>query len=173
MCPRGSCDDRGVSAPLLTPLAAAIMHLPQPERALVVGCGDGEAALLLAREFPSARIRGVDAAADLVRAAQARVGLDPEGRVAFKPATPRHLPFPDQFFDLVAQLGGRPTPAEIVRVLRPGGHFVVVRLGPPDLRARLSERRLPRRLRAHRIEIEQEEERGDGKFWIARIDRHG
>ena len=47
-----------------------------------------------------------------VRAASARVGLDPEGRVAFKQGKPRRLPYPDDFFDLVADLRGPPGVAE-------------------------------------------------------------
>ncbi len=111
--------------PALTRLAAAVLHVPAPERALVVGCGDGEPVLFLAREFPSARVRGVDPSADLVRAASARVGLDPEGRVAFKQGGARKLPFPDAFFDLIVVFAGRPAPREIVRVLRPEGRLIL------------------------------------------------
>lgn len=115
--------------PALTRLAKAVLHVHAPERVLVVGCGDGEPVLFLAREFPSARVRGVERSADLVRAAGARVGLDPEGRVAFKLAKPRRLPFPDAFFDLVVVFDGRPAAAEIARVLRPDGRLIVSR--PP------------------------------------------
>ena len=76
--------------------------------------------LFLAREFPSARVRGIDPSAERVRAASARVGLDPEGRVAFKQSKPRRLPFPDDFFDLVVIFEGRPAAGEIARVMRPG-----------------------------------------------------
>ncbi len=48
-----------------------------------------------------------------MREASARVGLDPEGRVAFKVGKPGALPYPDDFFDLVVQLGGRPAAAEV------------------------------------------------------------
>ena len=75
---------------------------------------------------PAARVRGVDASAEAIREAVARIGLDPEGRVAFKQGRSRALPFPDDFFDLVAQAGGTPAPGEIARVLRPGGHLVLV-----------------------------------------------
>ncbi|HMI80174.1 MAG TPA: class I SAM-dependent methyltransferase, partial [Solirubrobacterales bacterium] len=81
-------------SPLLTPLAAAVLHVGDPERILQVECGDGEGALFLAREFPSARVRGVDRSAAAVRRAAGRVGLDPEGRIAFKQGAPRDLPFP-------------------------------------------------------------------------------
>jgi SAM-dependent methyltransferase len=116
-----------MSSPPLTPLAAAVLRVsPVPERVLEVECGDGDGVLFLAREFPVARVRGVDRSADLVRAATARVGLDPEGRVAFKVGRPRSLSYPDDFFDLVVQRNGRPPIAEIARVLRPGGHLILV-----------------------------------------------
>jgi hypothetical protein len=54
------------------------------------------------------------------------VGLDPEARVAFKQSESRTLPYPDEFFDLVTQAGGRLRPIEIARVLRPGAHVILV-----------------------------------------------
>lgn len=133
--------------PALTELARAVLDIPAPERALVCGCGDGEPVLFLAREFPSARVRGTDISSERVRAASARVGLDPEGRVAFKQATPRRLPFPDEFFDLVVVFDGRPAPGEIARVMRPEARLIVASSPPPGrlgaLRQRLWRRRLP------------------------------
>jgi SAM-dependent methyltransferase len=108
------------------PLATAAMHVPPPERALVVECREGEEVLLLAREFPAARVRGVDRSAEAIRRASAKVGLDPEGRAAFKQGAPRALPFPDEMFDLVAQVRGRLAVGEMLRVLRPGGHLIYV-----------------------------------------------
>jgi SAM-dependent methyltransferase len=116
-----------VPTPSLTALAAAVLYVPKgPERALEVECHDGEAVFFLAREFPAARVRGLDASAEAIEAAVAKIGLDPEGRVAFKRGDPRRLPYPDEFFDLVAQRAGRLHPAEIARVLRPDGHLVLV-----------------------------------------------
>ena len=54
-----------------------------------------------------------------------KVGLDPEGRIAFRVADAADLPYDDDSFDLVAQLNMPPFFAEIARVLRPGGHVVV------------------------------------------------
>ena len=114
-------------APALTALATAVLHVPgRPERILEIGCGSGDGVLFLAREFPSARVRGVDHSAEAIREAVARVGLDPEGRVAFKHATGRTLPYPDGFFDLVVQSDGPLRPGELARVLLPGGHLLLI-----------------------------------------------
>ncbi len=158
-----------VRAPPLTPLAAALLHVPAPERALVVNCGDGEAVLLLAREFPTARIRGVDPSPELVRQASARVGLDPEGRVAFKLGKPNGLPYPDAFFDLVAQVGGHPRAAELTRVLKPGGRLVLVGQSPAGPFASTRARLLHRRLGRSGVTPELTDSAGDGNFFVGRL----
>jgi ubiquinone/menaquinone biosynthesis C-methylase UbiE len=110
----------------LAPLAAALLHVkPAPERVLEVGTGTGAGALLLAREFPQASIRAVDFAEEMIRTAAGKVGLDPEGRVAFRVADAADLPYGDDSFDLVAHLNMPPFVAEVDRVLRPGGHVIV------------------------------------------------
>lgn len=131
----------------LTRLATAVLDVPTPERALVVGCGDGEPVLFLAREFPSVRVRGTDPSAGRVRAASARVGLDPEGRVAFKQSKSGRLPFPDDFFDLVVIFEGRPRAGEVARVMRPEGRLILASSPPSGrlagARERLWRSRLP------------------------------
>jgi SAM-dependent methyltransferase len=110
----------------LTPLAAAVLHVDRtPERILDVGCGTGEGTLFFAREFPQARVRGLDLAEEMIGAAVAKVGLDPEGRIAFKVGDAAALPYPDDSFDLVALLNMPPFFDELVRVLRPNGHVIV------------------------------------------------
>ena len=114
------------SASYLAPLAAGLLHVPpNPERVLDLGTGTGDAALLLAREYPQASVRGVDLSEEMVRRAQKRIGLDPDGRVAFRVADAASLPYDDGSFDLVAQLNMPPFYRETARVLRPGGHFVI------------------------------------------------
>lgn len=158
-------------APPLTPLAAAVLHVPlPPERALVIGAGDGEAAFFIAREFPAARVRGVDPSSERVGEASARAGLDPEGRIAFKAGAPRALPYPDGFFDLVAQLDAHPAPAEVARVLVPGGHFIFTRRRRPRIGVRFRENRLRWRLAGRGFEVVASEEAGDGNFLVARLE---
>jgi ubiquinone/menaquinone biosynthesis C-methylase UbiE len=157
------------SPPPLTPLAAAVLHVGTPERVLQVGCGDGDAALFLAREFPAARVRGIDADADLVHAATARVGLDPEGRVAFKQGGPRQIPFPEDQFDLVAALDARPAAKELARVLRPGGHLILAATEGEALGGGLGAWRLSRGLRARGFETVCAQEAGSGGFTVARL----
>ncbi len=161
---------RALPSPPLTPLAAAALRVNRsPERVLVVGCGDGEAALFLAREFPRARVRGVDTSEALIRKATARVGLDPEGRVAFKAGRAAALPYPDDFFDLVAQLDARPSAVEIARVLRPGGYLILARSSRPRGPFRETAARLRRRLARHGVEQVEAAEAGDGNFFVGRL----
>lgn len=113
-----------MAVPPLTPLATAVLRVGRPERILELECGDGEATLFLAREFPQARLRGVDRDEGAVRRATSRVGLDPEGRVAFKTGSPADLPFPDGLFDLVVAVDAAARYTEAARVLSPGGHLL-------------------------------------------------
>lgn len=115
-------------SPELVALAAAVAELESiPERVLETECGAGAGVLFLAREFPTARVRGIDRSADAIRAAIASAGLDPEGRVAFKRAPRRGIPYPSDHFDLVVQSRGRPRLAEVTRVLRAGGYLIYVK----------------------------------------------
>ena len=157
------------STPPLTPLAAAVLHVGNPERVLQIACGDGDGALFLAREFPTARVRGIDADADLVHAATARVGLDPEGRVAFKVGGPRRIPFPDDHFDLVAVLDARPKAAELARVLRPGGHLILAATQGSPLGSGPAAWWLARTLRSRGFETLSTARAGAGSFTVARL----
>lgn len=154
----------------LLPLAAATLRLrDDPERVLEISCGEGDGVLFLSREYPRARVRGVDASEAAVRAARARVGLDPEGRVAFKVGRRQSLPFPDDHFDLVVQREGALATAEIARVLRPGGALVLhARAGAAD-RLGLRRRLTVRRLRASGLALEVEGATEGGRFLVARL----
>jgi ubiquinone/menaquinone biosynthesis C-methylase UbiE len=162
-----------MSTPPLTPLAAAALHVkPLPERVLEVECGNGEGTLFLAREFPAARVRGVDRSEERVRAATARIGLDPEGRVAFKVGSPRALPYPDGFFDLLVEIDGCPRIGEVARVLRPQGHLILAMTEAETGLGAVRERLLRRRLAARGLELRERGAAGDGSFSVWRLRGH-
>ena len=157
------------SPPPLTPLAAAVLHVGTPERVLQLACGDGEGTFFLAREFPLARVRGIDADEEKVVAAGRRIGLDPEGRVAFKRGGPRKIPYPDDNFDLVAVVDARPAPREMARVLRPGGHLVLAATRGAPMGSGVAGWLLGRGLRARGFELTEEASAGDGGFAVLRL----
>jgi ubiquinone/menaquinone biosynthesis C-methylase UbiE len=157
------------SAAHLAPLAAALLQVrPEPERALDIGTGLGDGALLMAREFPHARVRGIDLSEEMVRRAQKRIGLDPEGRVAFKVGDASHLPFEDESFDLVAQLNVPPFFSEIGRVLRPGGFAVVAASWGSRTPFYTPDSVLERGFRKARLERVDSGEAADGTYFVAR-----
>lgn len=158
------------SAAYLAPLAAALLFVrPDPERALELGTGLGDGALLIAREFPQARVRGVDLSEEMIRRAQGRIGLDPEGRVAFRVADAADLPYEDESFDLVAQLNMPPFIAETARVLRPGGYFVIAASFGPATPFYTPESVLRRGFARVGLEPVDSGSAGDGTYWVARL----
>jgi ubiquinone/menaquinone biosynthesis C-methylase UbiE len=153
----------------LEPLATATAAISSdPERALDLGTGTGEAALFLAREFPRASVRGVDISGEMVRQAQAKIGLDPDGRVAFKVADAASLPYPDAHFDLVAQVNMPPFFAEIARVLAPGGHVIVASSLGEATPFYTPASVLERGFRRHGIERVGAGSAGDGTWFVGR-----
>jgi SAM-dependent methyltransferase len=156
-------------AAYLAPLASALLEVPEPERVLELGTGLGDGALLIAREFPHARVRGVDYSEEMVKRAQARIGLDPEGRVAFRVADAAALPYEDDSFDLVAQLNMPPFFAETARVLRPGGHAVIAASFGPATPFYTPASVLRRGFKRAGLEIHAEGEGGIGTYLVARL----
>jgi ubiquinone/menaquinone biosynthesis C-methylase UbiE len=153
----------------LAPLAAALLHVkPAPERALDVGAGTGEGTLLIAREFPQARVRGVDISEEMIRAASAKVGLDPEGRVAFRVVDAARLPFEDESFDLVTHLNMPPFVAEVARILRPGGQVIVASSWGPATPFYTPNRTLEWRFLKWGIEPDGSGEAVAGTYWVGR-----
>jgi ubiquinone/menaquinone biosynthesis C-methylase UbiE len=140
---------------------------------LDVGCGSGEGTLFLAREFPQARVRGLDISEEMVHLAQAKVGLDPEGRIAFKAGDAADLPYPDDSFDLVAQLNMPPFFAELARVLRPGGHVIVAASWGADTPFYTPDRRLRWGFAKQGIVAHASGEAGEGTYFVGRHERAG
>ena len=158
-----------MSSPPLTPLAAAVLHVRDPERILQIECGEGEGALFLSREFPSARVRGIDRDTAAIRAANGHVGLDPEGRIAFKQGSPASTPFPDDHFDLLVAVDTWPEVGESRRVLRPGGFLALVETARERAPGGFGAGQLRWRLRRAGFEPIWEEAAGDGSFAVARL----
>ncbi len=153
----------------LTALAAGFLHVtPAPERILDLGTGTGEAALLAAREFPRASIRGIDFSEDMVAAAKAKVGLDPEGRIAFKVADAAKIPWPEESFDLVTQVNVPVFFSEIARVLRPGGHVVVAASWGAETPFYTPSSVLKRGFERRGVSEHVKGEAGPGTYWVGR-----
>ena len=144
---------------------------PAPERVLDIGTGTGEGALFLAREFPRASVRGVDISERMIREAQHKVGLDPDGRIAFRVADAADLPFDDDSFDLITQVNVPPFFAEIARVLRPGGHVIVTATGGSATPFYTPPAVLERGFRRRGIEVVESGEAGRGTYFIGRASR--
>lgn len=153
----------------LTALAAGLLHVsPAPERALDLGTGTGEAALLVAREFPRASVRGADVSEEMIAQAKRKVGLEPEGRVAFRVADAARLPWPNASFDLVVQLNVPPFPAETARVLRPGGSFVAAASSGEATPFYTPRKLLARACARHGIDEHVAGQAGAGTYWVGR-----
>jgi len=154
----------------LAALAAGLLHVvPAPERALDVGTGTGAAALLVAREFPRARVRGLDISEEMIRRATARVGLDPEGRVAFKLGDASALPWGEESFDLLTQLNMPPFFGELARVLRPGGHVLIAASYGNATPFYTPDAVLERGFKRHGLEPVASGEAGAGTYFVARL----
>jgi ubiquinone/menaquinone biosynthesis C-methylase UbiE len=161
---------RAGSPDYLTPLAKAALQVGRhPERVLDIGCGTGVGTLFLAREFPQARVRGIDISEEMVAEAQSKIGLDPEGRVAFKVADAAALPYEEESFDLVAQLNMPPFFSEVSRVLRPGGDVIVAASFGKGTPFYTPTSVLERGFRKRGLETVEVGEAGIGTYYVARL----
>lgn len=102
-----------------------------------VGCGTGSALRRLAPRVPEGRLIGVDPTARMLEIAAERAEDDPNGhRIELLEGPAERLPLADAMADVVLALDvidHFEDPAaglrEIRRVMRPGGHLVVVKDG--------------------------------------------
>jgi ubiquinone/menaquinone biosynthesis C-methylase UbiE len=109
----------------------AVATIASPSRVLDVGCGTGYLLRTLGRRYPDAQqLCGIDAAPQMIATANSFAG---DNRSSFTVGVAEQLDYPDRTFDLVVsttsfdhwtdQQAGL---VECARVLRPGGHVVLV-----------------------------------------------
>jgi malonyl-CoA O-methyltransferase len=124
-------------------LSRLLQRLPyirhRPETVIDVGCGTGKGLEGLRRQYPRARVYGLDIAEEmLARAAGRRGWLQKKRLVA---ADMERLPFADGCFDLVFSCLAmqwcndlRATLAELARIANPGALVLFSSFGPGTLR---------------------------------------
>ncbi len=167
-------DDRTAagSAEHLATLAAGLDSLQlKPERVLDLGCGTGAGTLFLAREFPTAGIRGVDLSEEMIGKAQAKIGLDPDARVSFRVADASDLSYGDRSFDLVAQINMPVFFKEISRVLRPGGGLIIANSLGEMTPFSTPEKLVLKKLASHGFGEVHTGTAGDGTWIAARLEQ--
>jgi ubiquinone/menaquinone biosynthesis C-methylase UbiE len=118
-----------------TLLDVATAQIANPKAILDVGCGTGRLLRSAHDRFPNAALEGVDAAAGMVREAEALT--PPHSGIHYRQATAESLPFPDRTFDLVFSTmtfhhwsDQEKGIAEIQRVLAPGGQWLLADFMP-------------------------------------------
>lgn len=116
-------------------MTAEMAQIRPGDKVLDVGCGTGDLTIAAkARAGPTGQLYGTDAAPEMIHAARrkaAQAGLD----IDFQVDLVEDISFPDDYFDVVlSSLMMHHLPddlkrqglAEIHRVLKPGGHLLVV-----------------------------------------------
>lgn len=111
-------------------------------RLLDIGCGTGTLALMAWRRYPQATIAGLDGDPAILAMARRKAGRA-RAPITFDEGMSYALPYADASFDAVTATlmlhhltpdQQERTLAEVWRVLRPGGRFVVADFAPPHSR---------------------------------------
>ncbi len=102
-------------------------YLRPDDIVLDVGTGGGERFLRLAPYFGQGL--GTDISEEMIATARANTTADLASKVTFRVMPAEHLELEDESFDVVLNRHANLCPAEIVRVLRPGGRFITQQVG--------------------------------------------
>jgi SAM-dependent methyltransferase len=108
-------------------LAVARRYLRPTDRVLDLGTGGGERFLELASHFGAGV--GIDALPEMVETARDHTPPALAGKVRFERMRDEALTFPPASFDVVLCRHADYVPAQVARVLRPGGYFVAQGVG--------------------------------------------
>ena len=121
-------DIHGQHARTLYPvLLSKLAHIPF-QRALDLGCGTGEMMKMLLQVDDQRELYGIDLSEKMLSVAESKLS----GKVRLVLGDSEHLPFADNFFDVVYcndSFHHYPAPEKVIqevkRVLKPGGTFLI------------------------------------------------
>ena len=121
-------DIHGQHARTLYPvLLSKLAHIPF-QRALDLGCGTGEMMKMLLQSDDQRELYGIDLSEKMLSVAESKLS----GKVRLVLGDSEHLPFADNFFDVVYcndSFHHYPDPENVIRevqrVLKPGGTFLI------------------------------------------------
>jgi ubiquinone/menaquinone biosynthesis C-methylase UbiE len=125
---------RGLVFEVLRLLALTKLKRYQPQGILVdAGCGPGNLALVIAKEYPQLKITGIDVSDQMIELAEKKLSRGNfNHRVTFRTADVSDLPFENNTIDFVISTLSlhhwvKPENAfqEIYRVLKPGGNLLI------------------------------------------------
>jgi SAM-dependent methyltransferase len=160
--------DCGRSPEAFAPVEAALERVLEPKRALDLGTGTGSVAFKVAERFPVAEVVGADLSPGMLIEARRKTPPELADRVRFDEADAEHLPYADEWFDLVTLANMIPFFDELDRVVAPGGWVVFGWSGGPQTPIYVPPEVLNRELAARGYTDLSEIAAGNGTGFIAR-----
>jgi demethylmenaquinone methyltransferase / 2-methoxy-6-polyprenyl-1,4-benzoquinol methylase len=120
--------------------AVRAANLKTSSRVLDLCAGTGDLSLALARQGRPAEVVGTDFVPEMLAVAEQKArGFGGRTKISFSVADAQDLPFPDSSFDVATvAFGVRNLPdrtanfAEVMRVLKPGGRYVILEFSRPS-----------------------------------------